>query len=691
MIGRLIQTYRIDELLGEGGMGTVYRATDTMLERPVALKMLRPALLSQPQFLERFKSEAVTLAKLNHPNIATLYNFIREDNDYFMVLEYVEGQTLDQWLQAYGPLPYTLAVSVLMQALDGLQHAHKRSILHRDLKPANLMITPEGMVKIMDFGIARIMGSRRLTQVNRIIGTLEYMAPEQILGQEPTPQVDIYALGVVLYELLSGHVPLTGDSEYHTMERIMKETPAPLVSQIAEFPETLDQLLAKAMQKQPADRFDSARTYMQALSNLVPYAQLLDEDEIAIYQQPKQATLELLTNDPVNELTAIFDAPDTGPDTQQTQLFESPDVKATPVVISREPGKELAPISQTAKEVGKNPVKPKKQEGKTVKIPVQQAIYTPETAKAARKGLSTKRIIRLVVAFVAFVLVGLYWLGRNRPPELSAITTPSLPVLGTDSTLVANAQANNAQPSPTNAHPTQAGSANPPSAQQVQPTVSNQATGPDPGKPIRVEPRPNTATPTAANLSPDPLSSHQPASITTQPNTIQPTVSQAITNQNQPISSPPKPTDDDAGKSESSNRPNRAEETTADVATNRSAKSRSLRLPSGTEVVVELAEPLAAANATDGQHVTLRVTKSIIINGETVIERGASVDGAVTDVSTSGKKEMLEIKLETVRAITGKPLKLRSSTFKYVGERNQPLTFKPGQQFIVYTANALTL
>lgn len=134
MIGQLIHTYRIDRLLGVGGMGKVYLATDTLLDRQVALKMLQAELLTQPSFLDRFKSEAQILARLNHPNVAGLYNFVREEGDYFMVMEFVEGETLEHWLDRYGPLPYSLAVSIIMQATDGLFHAHKRNILHRDLK-----------------------------------------------------------------------------------------------------------------------------------------------------------------------------------------------------------------------------------------------------------------------------------------------------------------------------------------------------------------------------------------------------------------------------------------------------------------------------------------------------------------------------------------------------------------------------
>jgi serine/threonine protein kinase len=177
MLGRIIHTYRIEELLGEGGMGTVYRAVDTVLGRDVAIKALHPALLRQSAFLERFRSEARVLARLNHPNIAVLHNFIEAGDDLFMVMEYVEGLTLEALLRRRGKLRPEEAVPLIRQALEGLQHAHRRGILHRDLKPANLMLTPEGLVKVMDFGIAKVAGAQRLTQANHLVGTLEYLAP----------------------------------------------------------------------------------------------------------------------------------------------------------------------------------------------------------------------------------------------------------------------------------------------------------------------------------------------------------------------------------------------------------------------------------------------------------------------------------------------------------------------------------
>src|SRR5215470_8495699 len=157
MIGFKIGSYQILEKIGEGGMGAVYRGIDLMLEREVAIKALRPELARQPHIVERFRAEAVTLAKLSHPNIATLHSFLREVDDYFMVMEFVRGKTLDSVLQQVGAIPVDRAITLFCQALEGIDHAHKMGIVHRDVKPANIMLTDLGSIKVMDFGIARAL------------------------------------------------------------------------------------------------------------------------------------------------------------------------------------------------------------------------------------------------------------------------------------------------------------------------------------------------------------------------------------------------------------------------------------------------------------------------------------------------------------------------------------------------------
>ena len=219
MTPQTVGNYRLVEKLGEGGMGTVYLGVDVMLERKVAIKMLLPEIASQQDIVERFRAEAVTLARLNHPSIATLFNFFRDGNQYFMVMEYVAGRTLETAIRETGALPVDRAVAVMCKVLDGIEHAHELGVQHRDLKPANIMLLDSGGVKVMDFGIARLLGAARMTRSGRIVGTLEYLAPERVRGQEGDVRSDLYSMGIVLYEMLTGRLPFTSDSDYDLMRR----------------------------------------------------------------------------------------------------------------------------------------------------------------------------------------------------------------------------------------------------------------------------------------------------------------------------------------------------------------------------------------------------------------------------------------------------------------------------------------
>jgi serine/threonine protein kinase len=276
MIGTTIQNYQVSSLLGEGGMGKVYLATDTLLGRTVAIKNLNVNLTNQPQFLERFKNEAKTLARLSHPNIALLYNYLQKDDDYFMVMEYVEGENLDQLIRKKNRLPYQLVVPVMLKVLDGLSHAHGKGILHRDIKPANIMLTKDNDVKLMDFGIAKVSDAAKLTQASRVIGTIEFLAPELIEGKDPSEASDIYTVGVTMYEMLTGKLPFTGKSDYMLMQDIVKEKPVNLQKLNAAVPKPLSELVLKALEKKQEKRFPNAKSFLQALKATYPELHEID-------------------------------------------------------------------------------------------------------------------------------------------------------------------------------------------------------------------------------------------------------------------------------------------------------------------------------------------------------------------------------------------------------------------------------
>jgi serine/threonine protein kinase len=288
MIGQYVQNYQVIAHLGEGGMGVVYKATDNILGREVALKMLHTSMTRQPQVLERFKKEAQVLARLLHPNIAVIYNFIEQQGQFYMVMEYVQGKNLDALARTHTALPHTMIVAMFIQALEGLQHAHKKGIFHRDIKPSNLILTPEGTVKLMDFGIAKIAGEQRLTQVNRVIGTVEFMAPELIEGKEPSVASDIYAAGITMYEMLSGRLPFESNSDYSLMQDILKKKPAPLTTINPAVPAALSKVIMKALEKKPENRFANARDFQQALIGVVPSYREADLSPLTSLAAPVQ-------------------------------------------------------------------------------------------------------------------------------------------------------------------------------------------------------------------------------------------------------------------------------------------------------------------------------------------------------------------------------------------------------------------
>lgn len=269
MIGTIIGNYKLTDKLGEGGMGAVFKGIDLMLEREVAIKVLRPELLSNADVVERFRSEAVTLAKLNHPHIATLYSFFRQSDEFFMVLEFVPGETLDALVQRCGALADGHAAHLINQALDGIAHAHEAGIIHRDIKPANLMLASSNIVKVMDFGIARALGNNRMTRAGRLVGTIEYMSPEQIRGQEVDARSDFYSLGAVLYEMVTGRLPFQSNSEWELMRAQIEDAPQPPRQIAPHISSAMERLILRALAKQPEDRFQSAAEFRADLVQII--------------------------------------------------------------------------------------------------------------------------------------------------------------------------------------------------------------------------------------------------------------------------------------------------------------------------------------------------------------------------------------------------------------------------------------
>ncbi|HHV37556.1 MAG TPA: SUMF1/EgtB/PvdO family nonheme iron enzyme [Candidatus Cloacimonetes bacterium] len=224
--GTILRDYKIEKLLGKGGMGTVYLAKDSFLERHVAIKELNPILAADADLIARFRNEAKLQAKLIHANIAVLYNFFEQDGRYYIVMEYAEGRTLKEIIRQIGPIPETKAISILKQVVNALEYAHSMGIVHRDIKPSNIILDDDDKVKILDFGIARVMGEKGLTQTGQQLGTVVYMSPEQVQAEKDIDgKTDVYSLGVTLFEMLSGHIPydVNTQSDFVVMTKIVND------------------------------------------------------------------------------------------------------------------------------------------------------------------------------------------------------------------------------------------------------------------------------------------------------------------------------------------------------------------------------------------------------------------------------------------------------------------------------------
>jgi serine/threonine protein kinase len=262
--GTLSGRYETSERLGTGGMSNVWKATDRILERTVAVKILAEHLSDDERFVRRFRREALAVAKLIHPNIVQVYDTGVDGGRHYIVMEFVDGRSGAQILQRQGPIEPEMAAEIGIQACAGLDYAHRRGIIHRDVKPGNLMIVggPVGggemIIKLTDFGIARAMEQTRITQVGSVVGTAAYLAPEQVRGEEATPATDVYALGVVLYQFLTGRLPYEGSSLAELAVRQQNEKPLPPSTYNSEVPETLGGAVLRALEGDPNRRYASA-------------------------------------------------------------------------------------------------------------------------------------------------------------------------------------------------------------------------------------------------------------------------------------------------------------------------------------------------------------------------------------------------------------------------------------------------
>src|SRR5687768_7014613 len=288
--------YRIVRKLGSGGMANVYLAEDEDLGRRVAIKILNDRYANDDAFIERFRREAKSAASLSHPNIVSIYDRGEAEGTYYIAMEVIEGRSLKELILTRGPLPIVEAVHYARQILQALRFAHRHGIIHRDIKPHNNLIGEQGL-KVTDFGIARY-GPSQMTEAGSIMGTAQYLSPEQARGAPVTASSDLYSVGIVLYEMVTGRVPFTGDSAIEIAMKHLNEWPKPPSKIRPEIPEEIDHIVLRALSKAPEDRYQSAEEFIEDLERV--------EAGLPISPETSEAATALLTGVPIGAATEVL-------------------------------------------------------------------------------------------------------------------------------------------------------------------------------------------------------------------------------------------------------------------------------------------------------------------------------------------------------------------------------------------------
>ncbi|WP_089967608.1 Stk1 family PASTA domain-containing Ser/Thr kinase [Lihuaxuella thermophila] len=336
--------YEIVSRVGGGGMAVVYKAKDLLLNRFVAIKILSESLSNDSEFIRRFSREAQAAASLSHPNIVNVYDVGRDGYTHYIVMELVEGPTLKQYIQERGPLPVEEAANIAVQICDGLAHAHDNQIVHRDIKPHNILLGPNGRVKVTDFGIARAASSSTITQTGSVMGSVHYFSPEQARGGVIGEKSDIYSLGIVFYEMLTGHLPFDGDSAISIALKHLQDPVEDPRELNPEIPDNVAEIVLRALEKDPSMRYSSARAMMQD----IVYAVRLDrrlEANWGNHRQPQQdfsyQTIPLGADDETGKIpvaTAVETPPPYKSPTQRPEIRSGS--------VRNEPQRPVNPIGQ---------------------------------------------------------------------------------------------------------------------------------------------------------------------------------------------------------------------------------------------------------------------------------------------------------------------------------------------------------
>lgn len=304
MIGKRINgRYKILEMIGGGGMANVYLAHDMILDRNVAVKMLRLDLTNDEEFIRRFHREAQSATSLNHPNIVNIYDVGEEDDLYYIVMEYVDGETLKQYIQHFSPLRVEEAISIMRQLTSAISHAHQNHIIHRDIKPHNILVDKNGRVKITDFGIAMAISSTSITQTNSVLGSVHYLSPEQARGGMANEKSDIYSLGIVMFELLTGRLPFSGESAISiALKHLQSETPS-VRRWNPSIPQSVENIVLKATAKDPFHRYNNVEEMEEDLRTALMPERLDEPKFVVMIDDEATKAIPVITNDrPIHNL-----------------------------------------------------------------------------------------------------------------------------------------------------------------------------------------------------------------------------------------------------------------------------------------------------------------------------------------------------------------------------------------------------
>ena len=405
MIGRKISHYKVLEKVGEGGMGVVYKAEDTKLGRTVALKFLAAHLLKDAESRKRFEREAKAVAALNHPNICTIHEIDEAEGRTFLALEFIEGESLQARIER-GPLPLEDALDLARQTADGLEAAHEKGVVHRDIKPGNLLITPKGQLKILDFGLALLTEGSKLTQLDTTLGTIAYMSPEQTMAADTDNRTDIWALGVVLYEMVSGRLPFRGDYDRAVMYSITSEEPEPLTALRTGVPMELEWLINKCLAKQPDGRYQNAADLIVDLTAL---RKKMEAGKSTIVR-PLAASTPVGTGNPAGPNIEPLQAPHSAP-------AATPQTPAATVT----PGSTFGPY-RVIEDLGSGgEIAAYRAEDTQLRRSVTINVLPESAARRAEQRARLKLVGTAVFFALAVVLILLSWTRQSAPIEPASV------------------------------------------------------------------------------------------------------------------------------------------------------------------------------------------------------------------------------------------------------------------------------